>query len=139
MQSRGGAVGRTWAKELFRTMLIHYGMRIAEAIAVLGSPIHRLTLERFRRMARWQSDALFLRASGLFDAPFYLDSNPDVANAEWDPLIHYMFHGATEGRRPNATFDPAYYAAHARLRRGVNPLLHYLRTGKQRGYPTAAS
>jgi hypothetical protein len=137
MKSRGSSIGRFSAKELLRTLVIHYGMGAAEAIAAISSPFHRHTLERFsKRMARWQSDALFVRASGLFDAQFYLDSNPDVVDAEWEPLLHYMIHGATEGRRPNEWFDPAQYASQARLRRGANPLLHYLRNGKHQGYPT---
>lgn len=139
MQSRGGPIGRSRVQELRRTLLIHHGARAAEVVAVTLSPFHRATLEHFsKRTARWQTDALLVRASGLFDARFYLDSNHDVAKAGSDPLVHYMFYGATEGRRPSPSFDPAYYARQAGLRRGVNPLLHYLRTGQQQGYPTSA-
>ena len=36
----------------------------------------------------------------LFDADFYLATNPDVRNSDADPLQHYMKFGAIEGRAP---------------------------------------
>ena len=36
----------------------------------------------------------------LFDADFYLATNPDVRNSGADPLQHYMKFGAIEGRMP---------------------------------------
>ena len=36
----------------------------------------------------------------LFDADFYLATNPDVRNSGADPLHHYMKFGAIEGRAP---------------------------------------
>ena len=36
----------------------------------------------------------------LFDADFYLATNPDVRNSGADPLSHYMKFGAIEGRAP---------------------------------------
>ena len=126
--------GARWAHYL----TVYRGARMAEAIAILGSPLHRLTLDRFRlRVGRWlRDDAMAIRASGLFDAAFYLRSNPDVANSETDPLWHYVRYGASEGRAPSASFDPAFYARHATtLRRKDNPLLHYITVGRQLGHP----
>lgn len=48
-----------------------------------------------------------VRATGLFDADWYLGANPDVAAAGVDPLRHYVTHGIAENRRPNGRLvDP---------------------------------
>lgn len=71
----------------------------------------------------------------LFDPDYYLSNNPDVAQAEADPLLHFMTYGVYEGRKPNPFFDPRYYlerypdVAAAR----DNPLVHYLTHGAAEG------
>jgi glycosyltransferase involved in cell wall biosynthesis len=76
-----------------------------------------------------------LTASGLIDAEFYLARYPDVAMLGHDPVIHYLLHGAREGRDPNPWFSTSYYVQHYRdvLDAGVNPLLHYLMHGGTEG------
>jgi len=70
-----------------------------------------------------------IRKSDLFDSAWYLDKYPDVAEAGFDPVLHYVRHGAREGRRPGPWFDVGRYLD-ARENREVihNPLLHYLET-----------
>lgn len=72
-----------------------------------------------------------LRASGLFDAAWYLRSNPDVRASDIDPLMHYLRYGASEGRDPHPLFNTIWY-----LERnpdvaadGINPFIHYLTSG----------
>jgi len=75
-------------------------------------------------------------ARAVFDAAFYLRTNPDVAAAEVDPLQHYLDHGAAEQRQPHSLFDPAHYLGSCpAAREAENPLLHFLRitTGKWPG------
>ncbi len=63
----------------------------------------------------------------LFDAAYYLASNPDVKAAGVDPSQHYLNFGWKEGRNPDAFFDTSYYLAQnpdvaaAKL----DPLLHF--------------
>jgi hypothetical protein len=71
------------------------------------------------------------RPANLFDAEYYLKSNPDVAEANMNPLLHFILMGGLEGRKPHPLFDSAYY-----LRRypdvavaRINPLAHYLKYG----------
>ena len=66
--------------------------------------------------------------SGLFDANWYLDRNPDVAAARLNPVLHFLRHGAGEGRNPGPSFDVREYRAqHPEASApGVNPLLHHL-------------
>jgi len=81
------------------------------------------------------NDVKLLRYSGLFDAKWYLEKNPDVAAARMDPYRHYLLHGAYEGRNPSPRFDSRWYlTAYPDVRRsGMNPLTHYLRFGQFEG------
>lgn len=91
------------------------------------------------RAAKLISAANVLRASGTFDASYYLDRNWDVAAIGQDPVLHYLVTGAAEGRDPSAAFSSAAYTARysdvARTR--VNPLLHFVRHGRAEGRVTA--
>src|SRR5579883_1988363 len=44
-----------------------------------------------------------------FDAQFYLQENPDVAEAKLDPLKHFLELGWREGRDPAPWFSTNYY------------------------------
>lgn len=78
---------------------------------------------------RWQVRAL--RDCGLFDAAWYLAQNPDVAAAGADPAMHYLLHGAADGRDPGPGFSTAHYLAlYPDVKAaGINPLVHYLVAG----------
>lgn len=78
-----------------------------------------------------------LRDSGLFDEPYYLKKNPDVAAQGMDPIRHYLLHGATEHRKPNAFFSTAAYAQLNPdvTKSGLNPLVHYVMFGRDEGRP----
>ena len=73
--------------------------------------------------------------SALFDAEWYLANNPDVAAAKVDPALHYLSHGAKEGRAPGPHFDGKGYLQMHRdaAAQGTNPLLHYLEYGLHEG------
>ena len=43
-----------------------------------------------------------------FDTRYYLESNPDVAQADIPPFCHYVIQGYTEGRRPLPYPEPDY-------------------------------
>lgn len=76
-----------------------------------------------------------IKRSGLFDAAFYLRSNPDVAASGLDPLAHYLERGAVEGRNPHPLFDTSYYVtsnADVEATR-INPLAHYVARGARTG------
>ncbi len=78
--------------------------------------------------------------SGLFDAQWYLGQNPDVALAGVDPVVHYLKHGAEEGRDPNAYFSSRWYLDNnpdVRMA-GTNPLLHYITCGAEEGRDPSA-
>jgi len=76
-----------------------------------------------------------LLSTRLFDSKWYLEQNPDVAQAGIDPLKHWLKHGVREGRNPNPLFDTNWYLErHPHLAEsGQNPLIHYLRRGSSPG------
>ena len=73
-----------------------------------------------------------LLASGLFDGAWYLREYPEVAATGLSPALHYLRHGAAEGKDPGPDFSSArYLRRHPRLVPGRdNPLLHHLSTGR---------
>jgi glycosyltransferase involved in cell wall biosynthesis len=77
-----------------------------------------------------------LRDSGLFDEIFYVETYPDVLNADIPLLEHFYYVGFREGRRPNLYFDPAWYLRQhgAAADSGMNPLLHFLLHGDRLGF-----
>ena len=88
---------------------------------VKGQLPQRLEMRRQRRM---------LLQSGLFDSDYYLETNPDVAQAGVDGVEHYVSAGART-RNPHPLFDTAWYLARNPdvASAGMNPLLHYLTSG----------
>lgn len=72
--------------------------------------------------------------SGLFDAAYYLAEHPELAQANVDPIIHYLNEGAAKGYRPSLQFDVDAYLHQCREegQQPDNPLLHFIqRSGAQ--------
>ncbi len=76
-----------------------------------------------------------IRATGRFDAGFYLAEHKDVAEAGVDPLWHYVNFGEREARWPAKDFDPVFYKrSNADVRKAdINLFRHYLFHGEQEG------
>lgn len=83
------------------------------------------------KAARQKADSQRLRHSGLFDKNYYLEKSPDLKGKEISPELHYIMHGAAEGRDPHPLFSTNYYLSQNRSLNPsrTNPLLHYLRFG----------
>ena len=65
-----------------------------------------------------------IRKNKLFDDDFYLNKYPKVAASGMDPLLHYIFFGFEEGKKPNEEFDGVFYKNHY-CDVEINPLIHY--------------
>jgi hypothetical protein len=77
-----------------------------------------------------------VQPASVFDQPFYLRTQPDVAQRGQPPLLHYVLAGEAEGRLPHPLFDPVFYAhAHGRelAATGLAPLAHFVRFGARMG------
>lgn len=92
--------------------------------------------------------------SARFSTRFYLDQNSDVRASGLCPLLHYVEHGAAEGRlprpRPEAVpararetdyFDAAFYVAHYPdvTAANIDPLTHYMAEGWREGRNPSAT
>ena len=87
------------------------------------------------RLDRYWVDYSMEEFGPLFQAPWYLARNPDVAAAGAEPLAHYIQYGAAEGRNPNPIFDTRWYLSQNPdvAATGINPLAHYLASGAAEG------
>ncbi len=88
-----------------------------------------------RRRLGLRRDHRLIAASGLFDDNWYLDRYPDLRESGCLPAVHYLRHGAREGRYPNPLFDSRWYCDRYPdvNQTGTNPLVHYLRHGAAEG------
>jgi len=73
-----------------------------------------------------------LRASGLFDAAYYLRQCPIVRDANLDPMLHYLISGYKSFFDPSAEISMRSYIAATPDVREVdcNPLLHFIDSGR---------
>lgn len=85
-------------------------------------------------LARLGREADLIRASGLFDAAFYLSECEEAAASGIDPLEHYV-NGGHRRHRPHPLVDLPWYLAQCPEVRlgGLNPLVHYLEHGAAAG------
>lgn len=148
--------------------------------------VPELSLDQAARHYLRHGAALGFSPSPLFDGPYYLANNPDVAAAGVNPLLHYLDNGRAEGRpiwsvanpevvariaasklfdedwyratqapdvgpdqsarhylhegatrglSPGPRFDGPWYLANNPdvAEAGLNPLLHYLGSGRAEG------
>lgn len=70
-----------------------------------------------------------------FDEDFYISQNPDVRNANIDPLAHYLSIGWQEGRDPSERFSTTHYLRSNPdvMAAQINPLVHYVTHGIAEG------
>ena len=76
-----------------------------------------------------------IKKSALFDVAYYLEKNPDVAQAGINPIVHYLKFGAKEERDPHPLFDSSFYLAQNPdvAETGANPLAHFIKFGANEG------
>ena len=68
-----------------------------------------------------------IKKNHLLNIGYYLKNNSDVRISGKDPIIHFIYHGYNEGRKPDPTFDGDYYLkTHSDVKTSnLNPLVHY--------------
>ena len=90
---------------------------------------------RFSRLRVQSSRYNLIRNSVFFDKTYYLASNPDVAAAKIDPVVHYLQFGGREGRNPGPVFSEAQYRALSPdvAATPLSALEHYESVGREEG------
>ncbi|WP_170990121.1 glycosyltransferase [Aquamicrobium sp. LC103] len=96
----------------------------------IRSRVQRLV--RARRLIYDLPAVWAIKRSDLHDSAWYLANNPDVRAAGINTALHYLRHGASEGREPGPFFSGSDYLARNPdvKSAGINPLVHYLRHGR---------
>ncbi|MGO3783130.1 MAG: hypothetical protein ACTJG4_09465 [Vreelandella alkaliphila] len=105
----------------------------------LVSPLNRHDKKNKKvRAEQLQQQKKQVAHSGLFDAEWYLQAYPDIAEAAIDPIEHYLTMGAYEGRNPSEVFDTSWYLLYYQdvTDSGLNPLVHYIRYGQKENRAT---
>jgi len=94
-------------------------------------PQPRTLIGRLLSWREMRRNLKLIERSSLFFERWYLNTYPDVCTDGMDPKLHYLLHGADEGRDPSPFFDTRYYlAANPDVREaGINPLVHYIIRG----------
>ena len=79
-----------------------------------------------------------IKKNNLFNIGFYLKNYSEVRLSGMDPILHYMYHGFKEGKKPNTTFDANYYLKTYKdiKNSNLNPFVHYSLYGKKEGRKT---
>src|SRR5262249_32563879 len=118
------AVERAELKEDVGLLQIEIGNLRAERASfgeAFGRLVARLKKPSKLRPLFARSDRELLRG-GLVDEKWYLAQYPDVIGH--DPVVHYLDHGAAEGRNPNPFFNTVeYLKAYPQVAEsGMNPL-----------------
>ena len=85
-----------------------------------------------------QAEIVFIEKSGEFDAEYYLSQYPDVAKSGINPIAHYVYFGAIEGRNPNTIFSTSEYRKNGASPQEVNPFVDYLTQKVKKTEPTQA-
>jgi hypothetical protein len=114
--------------------LLHY-LRQSDRSGLLTSPGGTAPANTPPGLAQDRAERDELRATGLLDEAFYLETHSDVVASGEDPAVHFCRHGWRETRNPNRYFDLTWYQQQmpAESRGAVNPVLHYARDGERRG------
>jgi hypothetical protein len=79
------------------------------------------------------SEYNIIKKSNLFDEKYYLQTYPDVKNANVEAVKHFMEFGWKEGRNPSDRFDTNFYLETYKdiKEANINPLIHYIKYGKK--------
>lgn len=88
-----------------------------------------------------QKNVALIMSSEFFDLTWYLTRYPDVAASGINPALHYLLHGAAEGRSPGPSFDGNWYLSKNAdvAESNINPLLHYILFGEKEGRAPSAT
>src|SRR5690242_1883659 len=114
--------------------------RVFRALLAPRTVLHRW-LGRARAIHELKAQAGRIANSGLFDRKEYLRRYPDVAASGADPILHYLSHGAGEGRDPSDAFQTTFYLENNPdvVASGMNPLQHYIEFGRDEGRAARAA
>ncbi len=132
------AVWKQFAIATSRVRQLSADIKRSDARSILQFLVER---KKRARTKSTDSDIAIILRSPFFDAEWYLERYPDVANSDIEPATHYDDFGWREGRQPGPLFDGSWYLQrYPDVREAaVNPLVHYMKFGWSEGRPIHTS
>ena len=111
------------------------GASFSRILSLLHFVFSKRICQFTRRRLKLSQDLRTTRESGLFNEKYYLENNPDVRDAQFEPLRHYLLFGGFEGRNPSEKFNSAFYLEQYPDVKdsGLNPLVHFILFGQAEG------
>lgn len=102
--------------------------RIGTALSLISEAFHSLLSSSFHQINT-------IKKSNVFDEVWYIEQYTDLEKNSIDPVKHYFYYGAKEGRDPAPWFSTsAYLQANPDVQKtGLNPFYHYIRYGFSEG------
>ncbi|MBK8805547.1 MAG: class I SAM-dependent methyltransferase [Bacteroidales bacterium] len=92
------------------------------------APIRMLLskLTKFKGGNSKDNQQKIIETSNFFDAKWYLNNYSDVKNSGMSASLHYLLHGAAEGRNPGPSFNTEdFYRKNPNLKQqSINPLIY---------------
>ncbi|URQ74230.1 MAG: class I SAM-dependent methyltransferase [Candidatus Ochrobactrum gambitense] len=120
----------TW---VFRKISHSFFRKEKEKRNYIFSVLERISFLRSHSLYDGELDVMnVLKNSELFDETWYLEQYPDVKLSAMDPVEHYLYYGASEGRNPSRHFNTKlYFYKNSDVKKsGMNPLYHFIKHGK---------
>ncbi len=84
-----------------------------------------------KQAQRLQNDSLLIKNSKLFNIPYYLSQQPEIAGHNIDLIAHYLLIGRFKSLSPHPDFDPTFYSKKYSniIYDDKDPFVHYLCEG----------
>ena len=90
---------------------------------------------RFREIKNEKDAAREIAACEFFNRHWFEDQYPHVRLGQYDAATYYLRYGVSQRMQPSVNFDAVWYVERYKdvAASGGNPLLHYIRHGKEEG------
>ena len=90
---------------------------------------------RFKEIKNEKDAAREIAACEFFNRHWFEDQYPHVRLGQYDAATYYLRYGVSQRMQPSVNFDAVWYVERYKdvAASGGNPLLHYIRHGKEEG------
>lgn len=87
------------------------------------------------RMQKAVNDYSLISSSEYFDADYFRNQVIDITSLQLDPVLYYLLYYDFIDAEPSNKFSTKYYLLYNQdvLRKHINPLVHFISTGKKEG------
>lgn len=124
------SVSNAAVEQLVQDLCVRLDQRLVQGESVAGARgwLKRRVLSTMPT-ATEVGDLVLLRSSPLMDGGWYFRHYPATVSVGMSASLHYLRHGAREGKNPGPSFDTrAYVESHPEITADDNPLVHFLRS-----------